>query len=247
MKQFKIIEIAGRRRREKRDWVAAEFPLTIDVNAKKAASLACTPRDLKDLVVGHLYAKGFINSLGDLRSLTVAARRHRASAEVRSRLSSQVPARRKNGRQLGFPVEHRAIFRLSKTFQRKSAEFRKTGALHSAALCCRDKILIFREDMGRHNALDKVLGAALRKKLDLEGTFIFITSRVQAEIMNTIVRARVPLLASTSAPSDRAIQIARREGVTLVGFARGDRFNIYSASGRVKWDATRPSRPRISE
>lgn len=234
MTPFKIIEIAGHQRRERRDLVTIEFPLTVEVNLKKVANLACTPRDLKDLVVGYLYTSGFINELGDLLSLRIDRSRYKAVAKTRSPLSSVESSRQKIRMEPEFLVESENIFRLIKRFQKTSAEYLKSGGTHSAALCSHNKILIFREDLGRHNALDKVIGAALLKKHDPGDNFILISSRIPAEILLKIIRSRISLIASPSAPTDRAVKIARRERVTLIGFARGNRFNIYSAADRVK-------------
>jgi len=214
--------------------VTTEFPLTVEVNSRQVANLACTPRDLKDLVVGLLYTSGFINGLEDLLSLRIARNRRKASAEIRPPLAPLESSPKKIRRGSGFRVEPQTIFRLIKRFQKTSAEFLKTGGIHSAALCSRDKILIFREDLGRHNALDKVIGAALVEKREAADGFILVSGRVPADVLLKIARARVSLLASLSAPTDRAVQMARREGITLIGFARENRFNIYSAVDRVK-------------
>jgi len=234
MTRFKIIEIAGRERRERRDFITAEFPLTVEADSKKVADLACTPRNLKDLVVGYLYTSGFINSLEDLLSLRIERSRHQAVAETRSPLSPVQSFRKKTRTQPGFFMKSENLFRLINRFQKVSAEYQKTGGTHSAALCSHNKILFFREDLGRHNALDKVIGAALLKKHDLSNKFILISSRIPSEILLKIIRSRISLLASLGAPTDRAIQMARRERITLIGFARGNRFNIYSFADRVK-------------
>lgn len=234
MTRFKIIEIAGHKRRERRDFITAEFPLTVELNLRKVADLACTPRNLKDLVVGYLFTSGFINGLGNLLSLRIERSRHKAVAETRSPLSPAEFSRQKKRPEPGFFVKSENIFRLINRFQKVSAEYQRTGGTHSAALCSRNKILFFREDLGRHNALDKVIGAALLKKHDLGHKFILISSRIPSEILLKIVRSRIPLIASLGAPTDRAIQIARRERITLIGFARGNRFNIYASADRVK-------------
>lgn len=234
MKRFKIIEMAGRHRRERRDLVTTEFPLTVQVNSRKAANLVCTPRDLKDLVVGYLYTCGFINGPGDLLSLRIDKGLHKAVAMTRSPLSPVESFRQKMRTEPGFFVDSENIFRLINRFQKVSSEYHKTRGTHSAALCSHNQILIYREDLGRRNALDKVIGAALLKKHDPGNKFILISSRIPSEILLKIVRSRISLVASLSAPTDRAINIARRERVTLIGFVRGNRFNIYSSADRVK-------------
>ena len=234
MTRFKITEIAGREKIERRDFITAEFLLTVEANSRKIAELTCTPKNLKDLVIGYLYTGGFINGLENLLSLRIERNRHKAVAEVRPPFCSAQSLRKKMRTPPGFFMTRENLFRLLNRFQKVSAEYQKTGGTHSAALCSRNKILFLREDLGRHNALDKVIGAALFKKHDLSNKFILISSRIPSEILLKIVRSRISLVASVGAPTDKAIQIARREGVTLIGFARGNRFNIYSFADRVK-------------
>lgn len=116
--------------------------------------------------------------------------------------------------------------------------FEKTGGLHAAAICMPDgEILVVREDIGRHNAVDKVIGwALLNGRVPLRDAIVVVSGRAGYEIVQKCVAAGVPILAAVSAPSSLAVDASREFGMTLVGFLRDDRFNVYSGMDRVEVD-----------
>lgn len=133
-------------------------------------------------------------------------------------------------------VNARLIASLPDALRRVQPVFDETGGLHAAALFDAEGRLVgSAEDVGRHNAVDKVIGAAvLMERLPLNDRFLFVSGRASYEIVQKALVARIPLVASVSAASTLAIDLARRGGMTLLGFVRGDAFNVYSGIDRIE-------------
>jgi len=137
-----------------------------------------------------------------------------------------------------FRLDAEVLVRLPESLRESQAVFGRTGGLHAAALFdTRGQLLVLREDIGRHNAVDKVIGCALLEdRLPLSQSVLLVSGRGGFEIVQKAIVAGVPVVASVSAPSSLAVQLARELGQTLVGFLRGRRFVIYAGDKRI--DAT---------
>lgn len=136
----------------------------------------------------------------------------------------------------GFTVSHEVLCTLPDTLRNAQGLFAKTGGLHAAGLFDRNgRLLALREDVGRHNAVDKLVGwALLAGALPLSDRIVLVSGRSSFEIAQKVVAAGVPVLCAVSAPSSLAVDLAARFGLTLVGFLRGDRFNIYHGAHRIE-------------
>ncbi|AIY03326.1 Formate dehydrogenase chain D [Arthrobacter sp. PAMC 25486] len=124
---------------------------------------------------------------------------------------------------------------LPDTLREQQKLFSKTGGVHAAGLFAPDgELLMLREDVGRHNAVDKVVGASFReRRLPLANTVLQVSGRASFELVQKAAMAGVPMLAAVSAPSSLAVELADTAGITLVGFSRGETLNIYTHPGRV--------------
>jgi FdhD protein len=249
------ITVIGEKGREKReDRVTREVPLTIFVGDEELATLLCSPGHLKELVTGFLFTSGLIRGTGDLSLLTVDRRRHKAYVK----LNSDIPSRDIFGARIytsgcgkgvllhnpidvisrtridsDLRIEARLIMDAMKTFLTCSEEHRETGGVHSCALMDGREMPVFMEDIGRHNAVDKVIGAALMGEIPLRDKAVVTSGRISSEILSKVLQARVPVIVSRGAPSDQAVKIARMTNVTMVGFARRNRLNVYSGEERI--------------
>ncbi len=138
----------------------------------------------------------------------------------------------------GFTVEASLIDELPARLQAQQHVFRSTGGLHASALFSRTgELLGLREDVGRHNALDKLIGARfLAGTLPASDTILFLSGRASFELLQKAVMAGIPVVCAVGAPSSLAIEAAREFGVTLLGFVRGQRFNVYAGGERLVHD-----------
>lgn len=135
----------------------------------------------------------------------------------------------------GLAVPSRVLAAIPERVREAQRVFEQTGGLHAAAVCdAEGGVLCVREDVGRHNAVDKVIGwAATEGRLPLTGKVLFVSGRCSFEVVQKAAVAGVPLIAAVSAPSSLAVELAEQTGMTLVGFLRGDTMNVYTHAHRV--------------
>lgn len=138
-----------------------------------------------------------------------------------------------NHRQLG--LEPAILFQLINELYQRSELFKKTGGVHNSLLTDIDQsFTIFREDISRHNTVDKIIGYLFLNDIKTHNKILVISGRISAEILLKTAKMKLPILVSPSAPTDMAVKFASQLGITLIGFVREDRFNVYSHSWRIK-------------
>ncbi|MGD0153959.1 MAG: formate dehydrogenase accessory sulfurtransferase FdhD [Thermacetogeniaceae bacterium] len=241
---------------EDEDIVVREAALTVNVNDKELATLVCSPVDLKYMAVGFLCAEGILIKRDDLRQITIDEEQGMAWVETRHQenLGEKVFLKRYITPCCGrarasfyfaadallckpvtasLQVPLAVILALAEQLQQRSHLFQRTGGVHGAALAQGGEILIFREDIGRHNTLDKIYGQCFLEEIPREDKIIVFSGRVSSEILLKVAKMGVPVLISRSAPTDLALQLADDLGVTVVGFARGNRCNLYAHPERI--------------
>lgn len=251
-----VIKVQGREKRIAEDTVVREVPITIFFNKKEIVTILCSPNQVKELAVGFLFSEGFIGGLNDLHSVGHHCEENVIRVEGRPRegqgeiLSRRVMSSCCGKNRVSFNFENDAsLLRVQSSEVRitlddavyyanylddNSELFRATGGTHNGGLGCAGKVLFTCHDIGRHNVLDKLLGKALLMGLDLSDHVLFFSGRVSSEILVKVAKMNIPILVARSAPSDLAIALAEDLNISLVGFARGDRLNIYTAPERIK-------------
>ncbi len=234
------------------DDIISETLLTLLINDTIVGSFICSWMHIEYLVIGYLFCEGWITSMGDLLSLEVREPDAQALVYIpKSRFQNKnrdsflssgcghkmqsstplVPSPRMKG---DFSITPSVVIDSMKQFQKASTLFQSTGGVHSVALVSPNREWILEEDIGRHNALDKAIGFGLQHGIPFEKSFIMTSGRISSDMVQKIVPLPIPLLISKSAATDAAIQIANRIDLTLIGFARGERFNIYTQPDRIQ-------------
>jgi len=254
-KRVEILRIDDRHRKKIRDIIVKESPLTIVFNGQQLVTLLCSPDKLDCLAAGFLFSEGLIGSKMDIKSLDVDEKRGVVwiGTKTGKMPSDDFLSKRyittgcgKGTSFLGLPkgklkrneskirLSPSQISALMKEFQERSTTHKETGGVHSAALANARGIIIFSEDIGRHSAIDKILGECILKGISMKNRIILTSGRISSEILMKTARATIPVIIAKSAPTDMGVSIAEKSGVTLVGFARGKRMNIYSNERRIR-------------
>jgi FdhD protein len=244
------------------DHVAEEVPVAMVYNGTSFAVMMATPLDLDDFALGFSLSEGLVEHPGQL--LDVEARPLLEGIELAMRVTEDAPAariERERARLLpgrsgcgicgtrdleravrqGGPVgagprmTREALEQALAELQSLQPINAATGAVHAAAWVDRDgHVVLVREDVGRHNALDKLIGAMQRAALDPADGLALVTSRASYEMVTKATSAGITILAAISAPTALAIELARSAGITLVGFARPGSHNIYTHPDRLR-------------
>ena len=241
------------------DWVADEVPVALEYNGISHAVMLATPLDLDDFALGFSLSEGILDAPHELYAvdevpseLGITLRLHVASGAFARLKDRRRGLAGRTGCGLcgteslahvardlpvlvdGAPLSRDAISRAMSQFCALQTLQQATGAVHAAAWCSADgEVRWLREDVGRHNALDKLVGALAAQDVDASTGFIAVTSRASFEMVQKTAMAGVPLLAAVSAPTSFAVATAERARLTLVGFARKDDLAVYSHPERL--------------
>lgn len=256
------VKVDGERRETTLDVVAHEEPLELQLDGTSLAVLMRTPGHDEELGSGFLLTEGIISAWSDVESLrhcTVAPVPEAEDNVLQIRLRAPVDMARfrrnqfassscgvcgkatlENALRTSMPivsalkVPPALLTSLPALLRANQPGFDSTGGLHGAALfTVRGELLVAREDVGRHNAVDKVIGWALRSGTSVSGSVLMVSGRLSFELVQKCVAARIPVLAGISAPTSLAVRMADQLGVTLVGFLRERAMNVYAHAQRI--------------
>mgnify|MGYP005840209769 CR=1 FL=1 len=255
---IKITRLKDGQATETEDKVVKENILVIRVNDRQVVGLVYLPGEEKELVFGHLFTTGILENVDEAQNYSysnyTANLKFKEGIDVEDRIRTCVTGGRlvttacgppeyfvqlKQG--VGIPkvssklrVESETIFSAAKTMSKGAVIFRETGGTHAAALFTEEgDLLHLSEDVGRHNAVDKVIGASILSDVQLEKSFLISTGRQTVDMVVKAARAGIPIVASLSAATDSGVSAAESTNITLIGFTRGRRMNIYTQPQRV--------------
>lgn len=255
--EFEICKQDGEIRRSVTDYVALEEPLQITVDGTPVAVVMRTPGNDRYLVLGFLLTEGLVSSLDDIVRMDcetkpnhvlvflqdgVVLDHEKLSRNLFSASScgicgkASIESIRQNYPPIDsdFQVKADVLVGLPEALKRAQVVFRSTGGLHAAALVTvGGEVLRLHEDVGRHNAIDKVVGWGVMERVDFSQMLLQVSGRVSFEVMQKALAVGMPMVSAVSAPTSLAVDFARESGQSLVGFLRPPKFNIYAGESRV--------------
>ena len=252
------LRIRGGRAAEVSGEVVREQPLTVTVNGERFLTLLCSPQKLEALVVGYLWMEQVIASPEEVAGLDVSVVDGRAEVTLTHPVT--LPTERiltsGCGGGITFRIDHRLFPRLHSTLRvapeqvaarmrdliAAAVHYKESRGIHGAALADTERLLVVAEDVGRHNAVDKVKGEALLRGIPTEDRLLLSTGRVSSEMLLKAARMGVPLVASRTSPTEMAVALAEQLGITVCGYVRSDGMNLYAGAALLLPDAAGAAR-----
>jgi len=255
---YSIVQYSSGANTTVEDSISVEEPLQITLDGHPIAVVMRTPCDDLDLVRGFLLSEGILPNLEGVERIDVEQNQNHALVFSKDEVTvdfvrhqrnlysasscgicgkATIDSIRQNHPRVegGFNIETDVLLGLPDKLREAQRVFDNTGGLHAAGLFDRaGKLLVLREDVGRHNAIDKVLGYAAKESLDLSALILQVSGRVSFEVMQKAHALGVPMVSAISAPTSLAVEFAQESGQTLIGFLRPPRFNCYAGAERIR-------------
>jgi len=231
-----------------------ESRLNLYLNGEKTISMMCIPKDQDAHAIGFLMSENVISSIADIEDITVSSDGLRVDVKAKINQDSlqnlykektlvsgcgggvtgniegslEIPFN-----QTSFKIKPETIYTEVKKFYQDSELYNLTGCVHKAMIYLLDGTTITAEDIGRHNAIDKAIGKCKLQGLDTTKSILFVSGRLSSEMVTKAVMHRVPIVVSRTAPTYLGVETAHKHGITLIGFARGKKMNLYTHGGRI--------------
>jgi len=259
------IDVAKHTVERKKDWVAEETPLHVFLNQTHYVTILCLPTQLKELAVGYLLSEGVLKSVDEIKEVRLGKAgkcqvRLKPEVKVEKRVSTAQPFTRLvlsacgspdywplsklvdrlelRKLPLGFTVRAEVVSEAVKRLNTLAETFRKTGGVHVAALYSQNgELITWAEDVGRHNAVDKVIGRVALQKLKFSSYFLASSGRLTGDVVLKAARVGIPVVASIAAAVYSGVEAAERTGLTLIGFVRSTRMNVFTYPERIIYTA----------
>lgn len=252
-----VVKVKDGRKEETKRPVATEVPCSIIVNEGEVATIMCTPTHLKELAVGYLYTSGLINSANEITEFYCDTTRWRLDIKTVKEIDLSLLGKTvytsgcgkgvnysnimmfssRHPLESDFSINQEFLSKCMKWFLKCSQLHKETRGVHTAALSLNGELPQFYvDDIGRHNAADKIIGYFLMNAVDFSRTMLIRTGRISLEILYKVKRSGIPIMVSIGSPTYQTVLMAREVGVTVIGSARGGSFTVYSHSDRITFE-----------
>lgn len=231
--QEKIVRYDSTGSKKKDDAVIRELRANLIINGELYLSMMCLPQNFEEMAVGFMFSEGLIKSYSDIEKIDATCTGNIfvfTHEPVTPNTTQEEDLQELVGTQ---SLAYQEIVDMMSDFNKQSPLFNEGGGVHFAALRFKNGNNIFYEDVGRHNAVDKVIGKAIIQDLPIKEGVLLISGRISTEIVLKTARLGIPILVSQSGPTNVSLALAQKVNMTLIGFARGMRFNVYAGAHRI--------------
>ncbi|MCE5335069.1 MAG: formate dehydrogenase accessory sulfurtransferase FdhD [Desulfobacteraceae bacterium] len=245
----------GGKKQDQTQWVIRERPVTLYLNGREMVTLLCAGNNLDELAAGFFHAEGFVSTPDDIRSIQVDEN----AGKVDFRTVREFPVAERLWQKrtitsgcgkgslfyysldalLSKPVESTLrvapgdILDRVEDLKRLSETYRRTHGVHNTILATPDRVLLFRDDIGRHNAVDMIVGHVFLNRIPLDDKMLITTGRLTSEMLIKAAKVKIPVLVSRNTATSLAVELADSLGITLIGYARAGKFTVYSGQERI--------------
>ena len=250
-KPIQYFQIASSESKPIEGHIIVETPVSLTVNGEAWVSFMCTPVLLEAMAVGFLYNEGVIDSMDEVSDARLCEHGDNVDVWLTHAVEKPTAWTRTSGcsggmtavdsiaqpkttvSPNGFVLPASAISHLVEMLFESQDLYRETGGVHTSALSDGERVLLSAEDIGRHNTLDKIAGMCLMQNVWPNRRILITTGRISSEMLQKAVRLGASILISRTSPSSLSIELAEKWGITLIGYARRNRFNLYAHSERI--------------
>ncbi len=253
-----VTKIKNNKKFTVQDSVIREIKLEIYINDKRLVALMAAPTDLKELTIGYLMSENIIENIKDIENLEVSSEDDKNyKAYIKATIneknikkldtegvivsgcgrgeSTQISLKAIEAKIIksDFNIDAKLLFKEMGEFYTQCPLYEQTGCVHTAKIYIDDKIYFIGEDIAQHNTIDKAVGKALVAGHDITKSFLMVSGRLSSKMVAKAVMHQIPILASRTASTCRGVNIADKFGLTLIGFVRGEKMNIYRNPSRI--------------
>ena len=237
------IKYDGFEKTDVEETVISEYPLTLVLNDKVCNTFFCHPYNLEDLVIGNLFYEGKIKNKDDILKLDIDEDARIVKATINENDSSDekifindisyITSNSITNNTIN--IDLKTVYEFINVHLNSSKLFHETGGVHCAAIydVKNNKSIVIREDVARHNALDKAIGYCIKNDISLNDKILFMSSRISFNMASKAAKAQIPIIIAKSSPTNLAIELCKKLNITLTGFVRGKRMKIYANPERI--------------
>lgn len=224
-----VVKVKGEQSDIVDESIITEYPLKLYVNDKEFNTFYCTPKDLKELAVGHLMSCGVLGAKQDVLNFEITEKKNIAKIRV----AEQKTPPPKEPLEKPIVIKIQTIYQIMEKNLKPTELFLKTGGFHSIAVYDGAQEVITIMDVARHNAVDKVMGYCVLNDIDCSDKILVVSGRMSSDMINKAEKGNIPIVLSKSAPTSLSISRADEAGITLIGFVRGEQMNVYTHPNRI--------------